>query len=134
MAQKTRATVDKFYERVGAGDIDGVIDLLAEDFHWEIPGDSETVPWLGRRNTPEAVKEFFAHMGDLVDREAFDIDRVVVDGQDAVVLGRAAVTVRATGKLMDTLFAAHFVVEEDGRISRYMMYENSWHVATAMRP
>jgi len=38
----------------------------------------------------------------------------VVDGQDAVVLGRAVVVVRATGKLMDTLFAVYLVVGEDG--------------------
>jgi len=70
------------------------------------------------------VEEFFAHMGNHVDRKAFDIDRIVVDGQDAVVLGRAIVTVRATGKLMDTLFAVHIVVEEDGRISRFVMFED----------
>ena len=134
MAQQTRATVDKFYERVGAGDISGVIDLLSDDFHWDIPGDLETVPWLGKRNTPQAVEEFFAHMGNNVDRKAFDIDRIVVDGQDAVVLGRAVVTVRATGKLMDTLFAVHIVVDEDGRISRFVMFEDSWHVSASMRP
>jgi len=134
VTQQTRATVDKFYARIGAGDISGVIDLLSDDFSWEIPGDSETVPWVGKRTTPAAVKEFFAHMGNHVDRKAFDIDRIVVDGQDAVVLGRAVVTVRATGKLMDTLFAVHLVVEEDGRISRFVMFEDSWHVSESMRP
>jgi len=132
--QQTRATVDTFYARIGAGDISGVINLLTDDFHWEIPGDSEHVPWLGKRNTPEAVEEFFANMADHVDRKSFDIDRIVVDGQDAVVLGRAVVTVRSTGKLMDTQFAVHLVVEDDGHISRFFMYEDSWHVAAAMRP
>jgi len=134
VTQRTRATVDKFYERIGAGDISGVIDLLSDDFSWEIPGDSETVPWVGKRTTPAAVEEFFAHMGNHVDRKAFDIDRIVVDGPDAVVLGRAVVVVRATGKLMDTLFAVHIVVEEDGRISRFVMFEDSWHVSESMRP
>ena len=134
MTDQTRATVDKFYERIGAGDIGGVIDLLSDDFSWEIPGDTETVPWVGKRTTPAAVEEFFAHMGNHVDRKAFDVDRIVVDGQDAVVLGRAVVTVRATGKLMDTLFAVHIVVEEDGRISRFVMFEDSWHVSESMRP
>jgi len=134
VTEQTRATVDKFYARIGAGDISGVIDLLSDDFSWEIPGDSETVPWAGKRTTPTAVEEFFAHMGNHVDRKAFDIDRIVVDGQDAVVLGRAIVTVRATGKLMDTLFAVHIVVEEDGRISRFVMFEDSWHVSESMRP
>ena len=132
--QQTRASVDTFYARVGAGDISGVTELLTDDFHWEIPGDTENVPWLGKRNTAGAVEEFFTHMGSHVDRKAFDIDRVVADGQDAVVLGRAVVTVRSTGKLMDTLFAAHLVVEEDGRISRFFMYEDSWHVASCLQP
>jgi len=134
MTQQTRATVDKFYERIGAGDIGGVIDLLSDDFSWEIPGDSATVPWLGKRTTPSAVEAFFAQIGSHVDRKAFDIDRIVVDGQDAVVLGRAVVVVRATGKLMDTLFAVHLVVGEDGRISRFVMFEDSWHVSESMRP
>lgn len=134
MAQQTRATVEKFYACVGAGDISGLIGLLADDFHWDIPGDSETVPWLGKRNTPEAVTEFFVHMGNHVDRKAFDIDRIVVEGQDAVVLGRAAVVVRATQKLMDTQFAVHLVVDEDARISRFVMFEDSWHVSACMRP
>ncbi|MEV0071644.1 MULTISPECIES: nuclear transport factor 2 family protein [unclassified Amycolatopsis] len=134
MTPPTRTTVEKFYERVGAGDIAGVVALLADDFHWDIPGDTETVPWLGKRNTPEAVQEFFAHMGNHVDRKSFDIDRIVVEGEDAVALGRASVLVRATGKLMDTLFAVHVVVGEDGRIRRFVMFEDSWHVSAAMRP
>ena len=63
MAQHTRAIVERLYKRIGAGDIEGVIDLLSDDFHWDIPGDTETVPWLGKRDTPQAVREFFALMG-----------------------------------------------------------------------
>jgi len=46
MTQQTSVTVDKFYQRIGAGDIGGVIDLLSDDIHWDIPGDIETVAWL----------------------------------------------------------------------------------------
>jgi ketosteroid isomerase-like protein len=134
VSEQTRATVEKFYDLLGAGDTSTAIGLLAEDFHWEIPGDVDTVPWLGRRTTTRAVGEFFAQMGNHVDRKAFDIARIVVDGPNAVVLGRAAVVVRSTGKLIDTQFAIHFVVDSDGRISRFVMFEDSWHVAEAMRP
>jgi ketosteroid isomerase-like protein len=134
MSQQTRATVEKFYERIGAGDIAGVIALLCDDFHWEIPGDHENVPWLGKRDTPQAVEEFFTHLGNHVDRKSFDIDRILVDGDHAVVLGRAAVVVRATGKLMDTMFAVHIAVDETGHINRFVMFEDSWHVSAAMRP
>jgi hypothetical protein len=50
-----------------------------------------------------------------------DINRIVVEGQDAVVLGRATFVVRATGKLIDTMFAVHIVVDDDGRINRFVM-------------
>ena len=134
MSEKTRATVEKFYELLGAGDTTAAIGLLASDFHWEIPGDVDTVPWLGKRTTTQAVEEFFAHMGNHVDRKSFDIDRIVVDGPNAVVLGRAVVVVRSTGKLMDTQFAIDIVVDPAGRITRFVMFEDSWHVANAMRP
>ena len=133
MSERTRATVERFYELLGAGDTGAAVGLLAEDFHWEIPGDVDTVPWLGLRTTTQAVEEFFVHMGSHVDREAFDIDRILVDGAHAVVLGRAAVIVRSTGKPIDTQFAIHIVVDPEGRISRFVMFEDSWNVANAMR-
>ena len=134
MSDQTRATVETFYALLGAGDVGAAIGLLAEDFHWEIPGDVDTVPWLGRRRTVPEVAEFFAHMANHVDRKAFDIDRIVVDGSTAVVLGRAVVVVRSTGKLMDTKFAVEIVVDPAGRITRFVMFEDSWHVANCMRP
>lgn len=133
MSDRTRATVEKFYALLGAGDVGAAIGLLAEDFYWEIPGDVDTVPWLGQRRTVPEVEEFFAHMANHVDRKAFDIDRIVVDGSTAVVLGRAVVVVRSTGKLMDTKFAVEIVVDPADRITRFVMFEDSWHVSNCMR-
>jgi ketosteroid isomerase-like protein len=134
MSDHTRETVEKFYALLGAGDTAAVIGLLADDFHWEIPGDVDTAPWLGLRTTTQEVEEFFVHQGNHLEREAFDIDHIVVDGPDAVVLGRAAGRVRSTGKPLEFQFAVHFVVDVEGRISRYVFFEDSWHIAEAMRP
>jgi N-acetyl-anhydromuramyl-L-alanine amidase AmpD len=30
--------------------------------------------------------------------------------------------------------AVHIVVDDDGHINRFVMFEDSWHVSAAMRP
>lgn len=133
MSDQTRDVVNELLKRMGEGDIPAVVELFAEDAHWEIPGDPEIVPWVGRRQV-DAIPEFFRTMGGLTDRELFEIERVIVDGSNAVLIGRARVVVRSTGKVIDTPFAVDIVVNAEGRISRYYMFEDSWGVALAMRP
>ncbi|KUM99507.1 hypothetical protein AQI95_39005 [Streptomyces yokosukanensis] len=133
MSDQTRDVVNELLKRLGQGDIPAVVELFADDAHWEIPGDPEIVPWVGRRQV-DAIPEFFRTMGGLTDRELFEIERVVVDGSNAVLIGRARVVVRSTGKVIDTPFAVDIVVNAEGRISRYYMFEDSWGVALALRP
>ncbi|WP_411126563.1 nuclear transport factor 2 family protein [Streptomyces sp. x-19] len=133
MSNQTRDVVNELLKRIGEGDVPAVVELFADDTHWEIPGDPEIVPWVGRRQA-DGIPDFFRTMGELTDRELFDIDRVIVDGPNAVLIGRARVVVRSTGKVIDTPFAVDIVVNPEGRISRYYMFEDSWGVAQAMRP
>ncbi|MFB7629512.1 nuclear transport factor 2 family protein [Streptomyces sp. NPDC056149] len=133
MGNRTRDVVNELLKRIGEGDVPAVVELFADDADWEIPGDPEIVPWVGRR-TVAGIPGFFRTMGELTDRELFDVERVVVDGPNAVLIGRARVVVRSTGKTIDTPFAVDIVVNPEGRISRYYMFEDSWGVAQAVRP
>ncbi|MEU9337077.1 nuclear transport factor 2 family protein [Streptomyces sp. NPDC048290] len=133
MSDQTRDVVTRFLKHLGEGDIPAVAGLFADDAHWEIPGDPEIVPWVGRRTAAD-IPDFFETMGRLTVRELFEIDRVLVDGSNAVLIGRARVVVRATDKVIDTPFALDIVVDAKGRISRYYMFEHSLTVAQAMRP
>jgi ketosteroid isomerase-like protein len=129
---ETRGVVNQLLERLGGGDIAGVVELFAEDAHWEIPGDPDLAPWVGRRKTHE-IADFFRTIGEHTDRELFEIERIVVDGPYAVLIGRARVAVRTTGQIIDTPFAVDIVVNSEGRISRYYMFEDSLSVARAMQ-
>ncbi|WKK24037.1 nuclear transport factor 2 family protein [Streptomyces olivoreticuli] len=131
MSENTRSVVDELLKRIGAGDIEGTVELFAHDAVWEIPGDPAIVPWVGRR-TVENIPEFFETISAYTDRELFDVERIIVDGPNAVLIGRARVVVRSTGKVIDTPFAIDIVVNHEGRISRYYMFEDSWRVAQAM--
>ncbi|AKA06637.1 nuclear transport factor 2 family protein [Streptomyces noursei] len=133
MSNQTRDVVNELLKRIGEGDVPAVVELFADDAHWEIPGDPGIVPWVGRR-TVAGIPDFFRTMNRLTIRELFEIERVVVDGPNAVLIGRARVVVRSTGKVIDTPFAVDIVVNPEGRISRYYMFEDSWGVARAVRP
>jgi ketosteroid isomerase-like protein len=133
MSDKTRTTVNELLARLGEGDIAGFAELFAHDAHWEIPGDPEIAPWVGRRKVDE-IPDFFRTIGEHTDRELFDVERIVIDGPHAVLIGRARVVVRATGRTIDTPFAIDIIVNGEGRISRYYMFEDSHCVAQAVRP
>jgi ketosteroid isomerase-like protein len=120
--------VEELLKRIAAGDIAGAVELFAPDAVWEIPGDPAIVPWVGRRRV-EHIPEFFLTIGAHTNRELFDIERIIIDGPNAVLIGRARVVVRSTDKVIDTPFAIDIVVDPEGRISRYYMFEDSWNVA-----
>lgn len=129
----TRATLDTFLKRMGGGDVAGVVELFADDASWDVPGDVANVPWLGKRERQQ-IHGFFATMAEHTVREAFDIHHTVVDGDNAVIVGRARLAFTPAGTTIDTPFAIHIVVDPDSRIMRFAMFEDSWSVALAARP
>jgi hypothetical protein len=133
MSEQTRSVVNEFLARLGAGDVPGVVALFAEDADWEVPGDPEIAPWLGRRTASE-IPDFFRTIGEHTEHQVFAIERTVVDGSQAVLIGRAGSVVRATGRAVDMPVAIDIVVNDEGRISRLYLFEDSLSVDRAARP
>ncbi|WP_431043124.1 nuclear transport factor 2 family protein [Streptomyces sp. P1-3] len=125
----TRAVVEQFYRHVAAREIDALSELIAEEIDWDIYG-AEVVPWAGPRRTRAEAVEFFATLPDHLEPEEFAVNRIVVDGSDAVVIGHLRQIVKATGKVFDSPFAFHLRVEE-GKIVRYITFEDSLALARA---
>lgn len=130
---QTRATITAFLQRLGTGDVPGLVELFADDASWEVPGDAANVPWLGRR-TRDLIPGFFSSLAELTVREAFHIDRTVFDGSDAVLIGHARLSFTPASTTIDTAFAIHITVADDGKISSFYMFEDTWSVALAVRP
>jgi ketosteroid isomerase-like protein len=127
----TRDTVLAFFGHLGEGAPDRALALLAEQVDWLIPGNA-SLPWIGHRSSPAEVAEVLTILGGLhVPGESISETRqVLVDGPDAVVLGRIAHTVKSTGRHYDMLVAFHLTVL-DGRITRLHMYEDTYLVSQA---
>ncbi|MEV0646888.1 nuclear transport factor 2 family protein [Phytomonospora sp. NPDC050363] len=125
----TRETVENFLARLGKWDIDGVLNLVADPVDMAVHG-SPLVPWLGRRRSHIQVAEFFNLIHNLCTPERFEVEKVLVDGDEAVVLGEFAHLVNETGKTFASTFALRLTVI-GGRITRYHMHEDSYAVHLA---
>ncbi|HEY1970360.1 MAG TPA: nuclear transport factor 2 family protein [Pseudonocardia sp.] len=126
-----RETVQTFFAALAEGDLDRAIPLLAEEVDWLIPG-NESLPWTGPRTRRDEIPEVLAiiaglHVPGESEAETF---KTLVDGPDAVRLGRIAHTVKSTGTRYNMLVAFHLTVEA-GRITRLHMYEDTYLVSRA---
>ncbi|KZB88134.1 nuclear transport factor 2 family protein [Amycolatopsis regifaucium] len=132
MSEKTQATIAEFFRRMSTGDTDGATELFADEVRWDIPGATELVPWIGPRRNPAEIREFFDLLDKGLIKDRFDVERVLVDGPHAVAIGRLRSTIRSTGKVIETAFTLQLEVNDDGLLTKYLMLEDSWHVAQAV--
>ena len=133
----TRAVVEELLRRIGTGDADAIAEIYAPVSDWKLDwpesehGRSAT-PWIRHRATRADAAEHFREIARYHVPEQVDtvIERILVDGPDAVVLGEIRQTARPTGRAYRSRFALHLTVE-DGLITRHHVYEDSLAVAQA---
>ncbi|SDH90964.1 Ketosteroid isomerase-related protein [Sinosporangium album] len=107
-------------------------DLYAERVDWRVSwpvSEHPLIPWIRPRGTRAEVADHYTTFAEHCTGEVA-VDRVFVDGQDAVVTGTSRQLIRSTGKRFTMAFALHLTVE-NGLITRHHMYEDSLAVAEA---
>jgi ketosteroid isomerase-like protein len=128
----TAATIGEFFTRFGGGDRPGLLELFAPDVDFAVAGAEDVVPWAGSRSTLAAVDEFLRISLEDVTTEQFDVAKILVDGEDGVVLGAFAHRIHRTDKVFRSSFALHVRVH-NGLIVRYHMFEDSHRAELAWR-
>ncbi|MFC4111015.1 nuclear transport factor 2 family protein [Nonomuraea zeae] len=132
----TREIVQELLRRMGAGDHDGVAELFADRIDWQLnwpAAGHPAVPWIRQRTGRGDVGEHFRMLSDyhVPELNGTSVTRILVDGDDAVVLGHIVQTVKESGREYRSPFALHLTVE-NGLITRYHIYEDSLTVAEAL--
>ncbi|WP_410871293.1 nuclear transport factor 2 family protein [Nocardia sp. A7] len=137
LTSTTRTVVEELLGRIGAGDPDAIAALYAPVVDWKLdwPANEHgrtATPWIRDRVTRADVAEHFREISryHLPEQNETVIDRVLIDGPDAVVLGEIRQTARATGRAYRSRFALHLTVEND-LVTRHHVYEDSLAVAQA---
>ncbi|WP_181795470.1 nuclear transport factor 2 family protein [Streptomyces sp. WELS2] len=129
MTRSTAETVREFFRRFGAGDLAGLPELFADTADLVVAG-APLVPWTGHLVGRNEVEGYFQRFVAAVRTQRFDIERIVTDGEDAIVLGAFEHKVTSTGKPFESPFAIRFTVR-DGLIRRYQTFEDSYAAALA---
>lgn len=108
-----------------AGDLEAVLGILAEDVDFRPSGPTALLPWAEARRGRDGVRRYFEDLLTRVEYELFEAERYLADGDLVVVLGRARMRFRDTGRVVETdwvlrfRLAAGYVVE----------YRDSWDTA-----
>ncbi|MCU4747207.1 MULTISPECIES: nuclear transport factor 2 family protein [Streptomyces] len=136
----TRAVVEELLKRIGAGDPERIAELYAPETDWKLDwpeaehGRAQT-PWIRHRRTRADIAAHYREVAEHhVPQEAGTvIDRILVDGTDAVVTGEIRQTARSTGRAYRAAFALYLTVEHT-QVTRHHLYEDSLAVAQAFAP
>jgi uncharacterized protein len=127
----TRAVVEEFIAARVAGDTGRLVELFADRVDWML-APNPTVPWIRPRSTAAECAAQFTELAEhtVAEDARASVDVFLVDGADAVLMGRLSGTVRTTGKSFEGPFALRLTVE-GGRITRHHLYEDGLAIARA---
>ncbi|WP_121717686.1 nuclear transport factor 2 family protein [Streptomyces sp. E5N91] len=133
----TRSVVEDLLRRIGTGDPEHIAALYADHGDWrldwpEAEHGRPATPWIRHRSTRADAAAHYRELAEhhLPQQADTEVERILVDGNDAVVLGEIRQTARSTGRAYRARFALHLTVE-NGLVTRHHVYEDSLAVAQA---
>jgi uncharacterized protein len=129
--QTTEELMASFLDRLCEQDAEGFEELFADEIDWYAPGRG-ALPWTGSRSRREHVAEYFRTMWPafVPGQSTPTVDKVVIDGDDAVVFSSFSHTVARNGKRLNTPAALHLTIA-NGQIVRMHLYEDTLAVREA---
>jgi len=121
--------IRKIYAAFGAGDVQTILDSVADGADWINHG-PVTVPYAGSRKGKTQILEFFQAIANSTTGGIVVADNFIAQGDTVVALGSYKATVRTTGAEIDTP-VAHIFTVRDGIVVRWEGFSDSALVATA---
>jgi ketosteroid isomerase-like protein len=131
-AQSHLDAVGRLYAGYGSGDIDAVLDQLADDVDWAAEAAGTAVPWYGPHRGKKEVPRFFQAIGSNVDVSEFDIIGMTASETDVVTTVHWTYTVKANGKTA-SMYMQHWFRFADGKIVFFRGSEDSAQSVAAFR-
>ena len=117
------------FEKLGAQDMQGFMNLLADDVEWDTPGPREVLPFAGLHHGPQEVADWFGKLNEVEEVQLFEPEEFFAKDDKVVVLGRSRVKVRATDQVIDDHWF-HVYTVRGGRITHFReAYDTAAEVA-----
>ena len=123
MSDRNIQVVQGIYEAFGRGDVQAILDQLANDVDFASEPDSKVAPWHGRRSKAE-VPDFFRALGETIDVTEFTPLSITSNDTDVMAVIRFGMVVKATGK-SGTMDIHHWWRLRDGKVVLYRGTEDT---------
>ena len=126
-----RPIVEAFYRASAKRDLAAVTALIADDIDWLVQGPVDLFAFFGQRHGKTAVLEGYDELRRKLEITSYDVEALLVDGDQAAALIRLTAIVRATSKVMSvrtsqfSRFRAGKVVEMHAILDSYDMVEQA---------
>jgi ketosteroid isomerase-like protein len=124
--QANKALCERLFERFSAGDVPGVLDLMADDATWWLPGKPGQLPVVGTRSKAQIAKLFHAMESQLEGPLKMTVKSAIAEGDEV------AMEVESLGRLTNGRTynqEYHFrIVVRAGKISAVREYLDTLHV------
>jgi ketosteroid isomerase-like protein len=132
MSQDLISKVQHMYASFGRGDLQAILDGLAEDVSWGVDSSAAgEVPWYGILNGKANAKKFFAALAEGADFTAFAPKDFVSIGDQVFNHLQYEAVVKKTGKKVSQTSLQHWTFK-DGKVVRWRGYEDTARVRDAL--
>lgn len=128
--QENLDLINRIYGAFGAGDIPGLLGMLAEDIDWFHPRPDQ-IPWGGARTGHEEVVGFFTALGQAVDVERFEPGQFVAKDDQVIVFGGERMKVKSNGVPYEVDWTHVFTVR-DGKVAKFREYTDTAGIINAL--
>jgi ketosteroid isomerase-like protein len=120
MSEQNKSIVNKAYSNFKNGNINGILDLLADDVSWTLP-EMEGVPFAGSRTGRDSVGEFFQSVVSTQESLTFEPRELIAEGDTVVALGSYQWRVKSNSREFGGDFAHVFTIR-DGKVVAFHEY------------
>jgi uncharacterized protein len=122
--QENTKIAARMYETFMAGDVEGFLNLFADDAAWHAP-EIENVPLNGKFSGRENLAAFISDIDEYEEFLKMEPTEYIAQGDRVVVLGNYLARSKTTDKQYATDFA-HIITVRDGKItSFYEFFDNA---------
>ena len=120
MSEQNKSIVNQAYSNFKNGNINGILDLLADDVSWTLP-EMEGVPFAGSRTGRDSVGEFFQSVVSTQESLSFEPRELIAEGDRVVALGTYQWRVKSNSREFGGDFAHVFTIR-DGKVVAFNEY------------
>jgi ketosteroid isomerase-like protein len=119
------------YAAFARGDIQPILDSVADDVEWETPGPTE-VPYAGLFRGKDGVADFFRILNDAEEVMFFEAEAFFGEGDRVVALGHYSSRIKETNRDAQTNWAHSFVMR-GGKVVKFREYYDTAAYAQAYK-